>query len=71
MICEMRTDKEVLATSVCLYCGNSKLMAQQKVRQFLQPHELFLRDYSFQFIPCQSFPQYQIQQAKFPSRKQS
>ena len=71
MICEMRTDKEVLAISVCLYCDNSKLMAQQKVRQFLQPHELFLRDYSLQFIPCQSFPQYQIQQAKFPSRKQS
>ena len=44
MICEMRTDKEVLTISVCLYCGNSKLMAQQKVRCILQPQELFLRD---------------------------
>ena len=43
MICERRTDKEVLTISVCLYYGNSKLMAQQKVRHFLQPQELFLR----------------------------
>ena len=35
MICEMRSDKEVLTIPVCLYCGNSKLMAQQKVRCFL------------------------------------
>ena len=44
MICETRTDKEVLTISVCLYCGNSKLMVQQKVRCFLRPQELFLRD---------------------------
>ena len=44
MICETRTDKEVLTISVRLCCGNSKLIAQQKVRHFLQPQELFLRD---------------------------
>ena len=44
MICEMRSDKEVLTIPVCLYCGNSKLMAQQKVRCILQLQELFLGD---------------------------
>ena len=63
MICETRTDKEVLTISVCLYCGNSKLMVQQKVRCFLRPQELFLdrRNYFLgmtHFIRCQSVSQY-------------